>query len=64
MNTAAIIHESKSAQAYAVDGRTLHIRVKTAKGEVTKSTLLAVDPFNWIPRGDGSPIYDLSLIHI
>lgn len=61
MNTAAIIHESKSAQAYAVDGRTLHIRVKTAKGEVTKSTLLAVDPFNWIPRGDGSPIYDFDI---
>lgn len=54
----SIIHEPKSALSYAYDENTLHLRLKTAKGEVKEVKVLAVDPFNWIPRGDGTPIYD------
>ncbi len=58
MNFSGIIHEPKSALSYAYDESTLHIRLKTARDEVKKVVLMAVDPFNWIPRGDDTPIYD------
>lgn len=58
MEFSSIIHEPKSAMAYAYDRNTLHIRIKTTKGEVKKMTLLSVDPFNWIPRNDDTAIYD------
>ena len=49
MNYAAIIHESKSNLSYAVDDRTIHLRIKVAKGEADSITVRAVDPFNWFP---------------
>ncbi len=58
MNFSSMIHEPKSAQSYAFDENTLHLRLKTARGEVKEVEVLAVDPFNWIPRGDGTPAYD------
>lgn len=54
----SLIHDPKSALSYAYDENTLHLRLKTARGEVKEAEVLAVDPFNWIPRGDGTPIYD------
>lgn len=67
MDFSSIIHEPKSALSYAYDKETLHIRLKAAKGDVKKVELLAVDPFNWIPRNDGTLIYDFdkdSVVHI
>lgn len=58
MKFEALIHEPKSALSYAYDDNTLHLRLKTAKGDVNEVEVLAVDPFNWIPRGDGTPVYD------
>lgn len=58
MNFSAIIHQAKSEFSYAYDKETLHIRIKTAKNDVTEMELLAVDPFNWIPRNDGTQVYD------
>lgn len=67
MNFSSIIHEPKSALSYAYDDNTLHIRLKTAKDDIKKVEILAVDPFNWIPRNDGTLIYDFdkeSVIHV
>ncbi len=61
MNFAAILHETKSRYAYAVNKDTVHLRIKTAKNEVTNVYVLAVDPFNWIPRNDGTTIYDFDV---
>jgi glycosidase len=58
MNFSAIKHEPKSALSYAYDKDTLHIRLKTDKNDVTKVELLAVDPFNWVMKDDGSGIYE------
>ncbi len=49
MELASVIHEPKGPLCYAVDARTLHIRLKTRKGDVSGVTLLAADPFNWRP---------------
>lgn len=64
MNFAAIIHEAKSNLAYAYDKETLHVRIKTGKNEVKNIEILAVDPFNWIPRKDGSGIYDFDIASV
>lgn len=58
MNFAAVIHEPKSSYSYAYSKDKLHIRIKTSKNDVEAIELLAVDPFNWIPRNDGTGIYD------
>lgn len=63
----SMLHEPKSAQSYAFDVNTLHIRFRTARNDVSKIEVLAVDPFNWIPRNDGTLIYDFdtdSVVHI
>lgn len=54
----SIIHEPKSAMSYAYDENTLHLRLKTARDDIKNVEVMAVDPFNWIPRGDGTKIYD------
>lgn len=59
MDFSAIVHEPKSVLSYAYDSDTLHIRLKTARNDIKKVELLAIDPFNWIPRNDGSMVYDL-----
>lgn len=61
MNLGAILHEPKSRYAYAVNSDTVHLRIRTAKNEVTKVEVLAVDPFNWLPRNDGSQQYDFDV---
>ena len=47
MNIHAIYHEAKSKYAYAFDANTLHIRLRTAKNDVTDVTMIWGDPFNW-----------------
>lgn len=67
MNFSAVIHQAKSEYAYAYGPDTLHFRIKTAKGDVGQVELLAIDPFNWVPRNDGTLVYDLdksSLIRV
>lgn len=59
MDFSAIVHEPKSVMSYAYDSNTLHIRLKTARNDILKVELLAIDPFNWIPRDDGSMVYEL-----
>lgn len=61
MNFAAVIHEPKSSYSYAYSKDKLHIRIKTSKNDVESIELLAVDPFNWIPRNDGTGIYDFDV---
>lgn len=59
MNFSAILHQAKSEYSYAYNENSLHFRLKTAKGDVQSAEVLAIDPFNWIPRNDGTGIYDL-----
>ena len=45
MNTAAIYHRPESEFAYLYDKDTMHIRLRTAKGDVKKVNLLSGDPY-------------------
>ncbi len=48
MNLAAVYHEAKSKFAYMFDRKTLHFRLRTARGDVPSVTLVGGDPFRWI----------------
>jgi glycosidase len=48
LNLAAIYHEAKSKYAYMFDRKTLHLRLRTARGDVPSVTLVGGDPFRWI----------------
>ena len=61
MNLSSIIHEPKSSYCYAYNNDTIHIRLKTAKNEMKKVLLLAVDPFNWVPKKDNPAIYEFEI---
>ncbi|PKH09332.1 alpha-glycosidase [Moritella sp. Urea-trap-13] len=50
---AAIYHRSHSNYSYAIDPKTLHLRIRTAKGEVNNVTLRIGDPFDWSQGGGG-----------
>ena len=52
MNLAAIYHEAKSKYAYMFDRNTLHLRLRTARGDVPSVTLVGGDPFRWIQSKD------------
>lgn len=45
MNTPAIYHRPESEFAYLYDADTLHLRLRTAKGDIAKVSLLAGDPY-------------------
>ena len=47
MNFAAIQHRPKSEMSYALDGETLHLRIRVAKDDATALFVQAVDPFDW-----------------
>lgn len=47
----ALIHSAKSADSYAYDNETLHLRFHTAKGEVERVTLWIGDPYHWAEGG-------------
>jgi len=46
MNTAAIYHRPESEYAYLYDQETMHVRLKTAKGDIQQVWLLHGDPYN------------------
>ncbi len=50
MNIASIVHETKSRYSYMYNATTLHVRIKTGKGEVKSIKARGADPFNWIPN--------------
>ncbi|WP_299018296.1 glycoside hydrolase family 13 protein [uncultured Photobacterium sp.] len=62
----SLIHTAKSAFSYANDNETLHIRMRSAKGEVGKVTLWIGDPYKWEEGGldggnlEGSDAYGWS----
>ena len=45
MNTAAIYHRPESEFAYLYDSETLHLRIRTAKGDVARVHLVSGDPY-------------------
>lgn len=49
----AILHIPKSNYSYGYDKDTLHIRIRTKKGEVNKVTLRIGDPYDWKDGGAG-----------
>ncbi|MEC6831007.1 glycoside hydrolase family 13 protein [Photobacterium toruni] len=50
---AAIYHRSHSSYSYTYDKDTLHLRIRTAKGEVDNATLRIGDPYDWTFGGGG-----------
>lgn len=50
INLAAVYHEAKSKYAYAFDKDTVHIKIRTARGDVDKVRIIYGDPFNWGPK--------------
>lgn len=49
----SLIHITKSQMAYAYDKDTLHIRMRSARGEIKKVTLWIGDPYKWEGGGLG-----------
>ncbi|MBD8069538.1 alpha-glycosidase [Bacillus sp. PS06] len=47
----AIYHRPKNNYAYAYDKETLHIRLRTKKGDLTKVYLISGDPYQWTKEG-------------
>lgn len=47
----SLTHLAKSADSYAYDNNTLHIRFRSAKGEVDRVTLWIGDPYIWAKGG-------------
>lgn len=47
----AIYHRPGNSFAYAYDDQTLHIRIRTKKGDVQKASLLYGDPYDWTKDG-------------
>lgn len=47
----SLTHSAKSADSYAYDTETLHIRLRSAKGEVEQVALWIGDPYHWAEGG-------------
>ncbi|WP_375749345.1 glycoside hydrolase family 13 protein [Vibrio sp. HN007] len=47
----SLTHSAKSADSYAYDNTTLHIRFRSAKGEVDRVALWIGDPYHWAEGG-------------
>ncbi len=47
----SLAHLAKSADSYAYDNETLHIRFRTAKDELEKVALWIGDPYHWSEGG-------------
>lgn len=62
MDFTGFYHEMKSNYAYAVDIHTLHIRLRTGHGVVSRATLIICDPYNWVERKDqpGTYVFDIN----
>ena len=53
MNYHALYHRPKQNYAYAYDEKTIHLRVRTAKNDVTSATVRFGDPYHWVSGGGG-----------
>ena len=53
MNLHGIFHLPDSNYAYAYNEETLHLRLRTAKGDVSKVRVRAGDPYHWSSGGGG-----------
>ncbi|MFC7371758.1 alpha-glycosidase [Fictibacillus iocasae] len=51
MNVEALYHRPKNNFAYAYDEKTLHIRLRTKKGDMDHVSLLYGDPYHWTENG-------------
>lgn len=58
MNLAAVFHEPKSHFAYAYDANTVHLRLRTARGDVQSVTLIGGDPFSWKPTKENPEVWE------
>lgn len=47
MEKAGIYHQPASSYAYSYDAKTLHIRIRTKRLDISKVTLIAADPYLW-----------------
>ncbi|PMC34393.1 alpha-glycosidase [Bacillus sp. UMB0899] len=57
----AVYHRPKNNFAYAYDKETLHIRLRTKKGDVTKVYLIFGDPYQWTKEGWNNSTKPMSL---
>ncbi len=53
MNLHAIYHRPKQNFAYAYDPETIHLRIRVAKNDVEKITVVFGDPYHWVAGGGG-----------
>ena len=53
MNLHAIYHRPKQNFAYAYDTNTIHLRLRVAKGDAKKVTVIYGDPYHWVSGGGG-----------
>lgn len=47
MEKAGIYHQPASSYAYSYDAKTLHIRIRTKRLDISEVTLIAADPYLW-----------------
>ena len=47
MNTAAIYHHCGDQWCYALDEKTLHIRLRTACNDIDQVDIICGDPYEW-----------------
>ena len=62
MNTAAIYHRPESEFAYLYDAETMHIRLRTAKGDIKKVQLLSADPYLIGEQWNENPVPMLKIL--
>jgi len=60
VNIQAFYHEPKSKYAYSYNEKTLHIRFKSAKDDLSQVQVIAFDPYSYIPNDKGEWTFDLS----
>ncbi|WP_307893525.1 glycoside hydrolase family 13 protein [Bacillus swezeyi] len=54
MEYAAIHHQPFSSDAYSYDGRTVHIKIRTKKGDADQVRLIWGDPYEHVPAEESS----------
>lgn len=62
MNTAAIYHRPESEFAYLYDAETMHIRLRTAKGDIKKVQLVSADPYLIGEQWNENPVPMLKIL--
>ncbi len=51
ITVSSLKHSAKSEDSYAYDNETLHVRLRTLRGEVDKVILWIGNPYNWAEGG-------------